>query len=87
MPAWIPTTSYATSSKARADGVDITGNSYPYETGWTYLTQSLPAWAQEGNSAAIVARLQKPDTRARILTELKDHDFYDFEGGFGKSGV
>ncbi len=61
--------------QARADGVDITGNSYPYETGWTYLTQSLPAWAQEGDSAAIVARLQKPDTRARILAELKDRDF------------
>src|ERR1700754_4924517 len=61
--------------QARADGVDITGNSYPYETGWTYLTQSLPAWAQEGDSAAIVARVQKPDTRARILTEMKDRDF------------
>ena len=61
--------------QARADGVDITGNSYPYETGWTYLTQSLPAWAQEGDSAAIVARLQKPDTRARILAEMKDRDF------------
>jgi dihydroorotase/N-acyl-D-amino-acid deacylase len=61
--------------QARADGVDITGNSYPYETGWTYLTQSLPAWAQEGDSAAIVARLQKPDSRARILTEMKDRDF------------
>ncbi len=60
---------------ARADGVDITGNSYPYETGWTYLTQSLPAWAQEGDSAAIVARLQKPDTRARILAEMKDRSF------------
>ena len=61
--------------QARADGVDITGNSYPYETGWTYLTQSLPAWAQEGDSAAIVARLQKPDTRTRILAEMKDRDF------------
>jgi dihydroorotase/N-acyl-D-amino-acid deacylase len=61
--------------QARAEGVDITGNSYPYETGWTYLTQSLPAWAQEGDSAAIVARLQKPDTRARILEEMKGHDF------------
>ena len=61
--------------QARDDGVDITGNSYPYETGWTYLTQSLPAWAQEGDSAAIVARLQKPDTRARILAEMKDRDF------------
>jgi len=61
--------------QARADGVDITGNSYPYETGWTYLTQSLPAWAQEGDSAAIVARLQKPDTRARILAEMKGRSF------------
>jgi dihydroorotase/N-acyl-D-amino-acid deacylase len=61
--------------QARADGVDITGNSYPYETGWTYLTQSLPAWAQEGDSKAIVARLQAPDSRTRILTEMKDRDF------------
>jgi N-acyl-D-amino-acid deacylase len=61
--------------QAREDGVDITGNSYPYETGWTYLFQSLPAWAQEGGPAAIVARLQKPDTRARILAEMKGHDF------------
>ena len=61
--------------QARADGVDITGNSYPYETGWTYLTQSLPAWAQEGDAAAIVARLQKSDTRSRILAEMKDSDF------------
>ncbi len=61
--------------QARADGVDITGNSYPYETGWTYLTQSLPAWAQEGDSAAIVARLQAPDSRARVLAEMKDRNF------------
>ncbi|MEO8301286.1 MAG: D-aminoacylase [Rhizomicrobium sp.] len=61
--------------QARADGVDITGNSYPYETGWTYLTQSLPAWAQEGDSAAIVARLQTPDSRARVLAEMKGRNF------------
>jgi len=61
--------------QARADGVDITGNSYPYETGWTYLTQSLPAWAQEGDSAAIVARLKNPTTRARVLAEMKDRNF------------
>jgi len=61
--------------QARADGVDITGNSYPYETGWTYLTQSLPAWAQEGDSAAIVARLQNPASRSRILDEMKDRNF------------
>ena len=51
--------------------MDITGNSYPYETGWSYVRQTLPTWALEGNSADIVARLQKPDTRARILAEMK----------------
>ncbi len=57
--------------KAREDGVDITANSYPYETGWSYVRQTLPTWALEGNSADILARLVKPDTRARILAEMK----------------
>ncbi|HUE64987.1 MAG TPA: amidohydrolase family protein [Rhizomicrobium sp.] len=57
--------------KAREDGVDITGNSYPYETGWSYVRQTLPTWALEGNSADIVARLQNPDARPRILAEMK----------------
>lgn len=57
--------------KAREDGVDITANSYPYETGWSYLRQTLPSWALEGDSADIVARLQNPDARSRILAEMK----------------
>jgi N-acyl-D-aspartate/D-glutamate deacylase len=61
--------------QARADGVDITGNSYPYETGWTYLFQTLPAWAQEGGPSAIVARLKDPKTRARVMAEMKGRDF------------
>mgnify|MGYP002133289160 CR=1 FL=1 len=36
---------------------------------------ALPAWAQEGDSAAIVARLQNPASRARILNEMKDRKF------------
>jgi len=57
--------------EARAQGVDITANAYPYTVGWTYVRQLIPVWAQEGNAAAITARLQKPENRARVVAELR----------------
>jgi len=57
--------------KARAQGVDVTANAYPYTVGWTYVRQLIPVWAQEGNAAAITARLQQPETRARVIKEMQ----------------
>jgi N-acyl-D-amino-acid deacylase len=57
--------------EARAQGIDITANAYPYTIGWTYVRQLIPVWAQEGNSAAITARLQQPDVRAKVVAELR----------------
>jgi N-acyl-D-amino-acid deacylase len=57
--------------EARAQGIDVTANAYPYTIGWTYVRQLIPVWAQEGNSAAITARLQQPDVRARVVAELR----------------
>jgi N-acyl-D-amino-acid deacylase len=59
--------------QARSDGLDVTANAYPYTVGWTYVRQLIPVWAQEGNAAAITARLQKPDVRARVVAELRQH--------------
>jgi N-acyl-D-amino-acid deacylase len=59
--------------EARAQGIDITANAYPYTIGWTYVRQLIPVWAQEGNAAAITARLQQPDVRARVVAELHQH--------------
>lgn len=56
---------------ARSNGLDMTGDSYPYTSGWTYLKQSLPVWAQEGSATDIVDRLRLPDSRARVTAELK----------------
>jgi N-acyl-D-aspartate/D-glutamate deacylase len=56
---------------ARAQGIDITANAYPYTVGWTYVRQLIPVWAQEGNAAAITARLKQPDVRARVVKELQ----------------
>ena len=57
--------------QARSEGIDVTANAYPYTVGWTYVRQLLPAWAQEGNAAAITARLQQPEIRARVIKELE----------------
>src|SRR6185437_404208 len=59
--------------QARAQGIDVTANAYPYTVGWTYVRQLIPVWAQEGNAAAITARLQNPEMRARVVKELQQH--------------
>lgn len=58
-------------NQARGEGLDITANAYPYTVGWTYIRQLLPAWAQEGDAAAITGRLKDPAQRARVIAELK----------------
>jgi dihydroorotase/N-acyl-D-amino-acid deacylase len=52
--------------EARARGVDVTIDQYPYTASSTGLTILFPAWSLEGDSAALAARLQDPQARARI---------------------
>jgi N-acyl-D-amino-acid deacylase len=52
-------------------GLDVTLDTYPYLAGATYLGSLLPSWAHEGGVDAAVARLQDPQTRARILHEIE----------------
>jgi N-acyl-D-amino-acid deacylase len=59
--------------RARAEGIDVTANAYPYTIGWTYVRQLLPVWAQVGNAAAITTRLKDPANRARVIKELQEH--------------
>ncbi|HUR56820.1 MAG TPA: amidohydrolase family protein, partial [Opitutaceae bacterium] len=55
---------------ARASGVRLWADQYPYEAGMTFLaTNVLPGWAEVGGLEATRARLQDPATRARIRTE------------------
>ena len=59
---------------ARAEGVDVTYDSYPYTAWNTGLSQLLPAWAREGGKEAMVRRLSDPEDRARILEFLRGEE-------------
>ena len=55
---------------ARATGIDITADQYPYIASWTSLTAMLNTWVQEGGRDSLVARLRDPAVRARLKVEL-----------------
>ncbi|MBK8021997.1 MAG: D-aminoacylase [Chloroflexi bacterium] len=57
--------------RAQNDGLSITADMYPYPAGATGLDSSVPPWAHEGGRAALNVRLTDPETRARILEEMR----------------
>ena len=56
--------------RARAGGVDVTFDLYPYTWGCAPLLVVLPPWAQEGGPAPILERLGDPATVARMDAEM-----------------
>ena len=59
--------------RARAAGLDVTVDQYPYAASSTGLSTLLPSWALAGGSDAVLQRLRDPATRARVAREMKDH--------------
>ena len=55
---------------ARAEGLDVTFDAYPFEWASTRLLILLPLWVQEGGPARILERLADNAVRARIREEL-----------------
>jgi N-acyl-D-amino-acid deacylase len=55
--------------KARADGIDIAFDRYPYIAYQTGLSNLFPAWSRDGGSERFLARLREPDTAQRIRAE------------------
>jgi N-acyl-D-amino-acid deacylase len=56
---------------ARARGVDVAADVYPYTASSTALTSRLPAWALDGGAPALLHRLADKEDRARIADELR----------------
>jgi len=55
---------------ARAAGIDVTADQYPYIASGTGLSAMLNTWVQEGGRDSMVIRLADPQVRARLKTEL-----------------
>jgi len=58
--------------QARASGIDVTANQYPYTASATSLGAIIPPEYHEGGTDAYVARLKDPATRAQIRKELEE---------------
>jgi N-acyl-D-amino-acid deacylase len=58
--------------KARAEGVDVVVDQYPYEWSSTGLVTTLPSWARAGGQERLVERLRDPVTRTRIAEEMAE---------------
>ena len=56
---------------ARARGLDVDCDSYPYAAGSNPLKNLLPQWVQAGGVDAMLKRLPQPDTRARIRADIE----------------
>jgi dihydroorotase/N-acyl-D-amino-acid deacylase len=57
-------------SQARASGLDITADIYPYIAGSTALSACLPPWALEGGTEKMLGRLRDPQIRERLKQEI-----------------
>lgn len=57
--------------QAREEGVDVTADQYPYTASGSSLVASLlPVWAQAGETEEVLARLDNPTVRPRLLEEM-----------------
>ncbi len=58
--------------QARAAGIKITANQYPYTASGTNITAALvPRWAEAGGNAEMLKRIKDPQIRPRLLVEME----------------
>ena len=75
---------------ARARGLDVTANQYPYDRASNGLDACLPLWVREGGLDKMIARLQDPAMRERIKRDMDEpspqtweNQWYGSNGGDG----
>lgn len=71
---------------ARARGLDVTANMYPYDRASNGLDACLPLWVREGGLDAMLARLKDPSLRERIKRDMDDPNAKDWENQWYGSG-
>jgi len=56
---------------ARARGVDVAADLYPYTAGGTGLEATIPSWVFDGGVDSVRARIARPDVRRRLKEQLR----------------
>jgi N-acyl-D-amino-acid deacylase len=63
--------SLALVEKLRRQGLDVVIDQYPYDRSSTNLGITLPSWALADGPAEVTARIRNPETRAKIIRDMK----------------
>ncbi len=71
---------------ARARGLDVTANMYPYDRASNGLDACLPLWVREGGLEPMLRRLGDPALRDRIKRDMDDANAKDWENQWYGSG-
>ena len=71
--------------QARAEGIRISFDQYPYVAGSTMLGVILPPWAHDGGTEKLLERLQDPELRRRMIADIEQgipgwDNFIEFAG-------
>jgi N-acyl-D-amino-acid deacylase len=56
---------------ARAQGIDVSANTYAYPAWFNDLSAFVPQWAHDGGAAKLVERLRDPASRARMRKDME----------------
>jgi len=59
--------------EARRSGLKITADMYPYPAGSTGLDAIMPPWVKEGGIDQWIARMQDPETRAKLIQAMREN--------------
>jgi dihydroorotase/N-acyl-D-amino-acid deacylase len=75
---------------ARAEGLDVAANQYPWTAGSNGLDANLPPWIREGGREKLLARLKAPALRERAkkgMAEDSEDWNNQYHGSGGPSGI
>ncbi len=75
--------------KARARGVDVTVDQYPYRAGATSLVTLLPPWAHDGGTGKLLERLADSKQREQMRRDIRNGlpNWENFAGELGWENV
>lgn len=72
-------------AKAKAEGIRVSFDQYPYVAGSTMLGVILPPWVHDGGTDKVIERLADPKLRERMIYDMENgihgwDNFMDFAG-------